>query len=262
MIFIIKENNKLKNAFKNFLVFLFWILIWQIISKLINKEILFPTPGLVFLNLLKLILEKNFWIKVLNSLLKILIAYLSAIIVGSALGFLSSYFKIIDAVIAPIIKIIQSIPVPSITMLFLFYIKSKSLPTIVSFIIVMPIIWQSVKSGFENIDIKNIEMAKIFDLSFKDKILNIYLPSVLPFLFSAMQSGIGLAWKAGIASEITAVPLNTIGGMIKDSKTYLDSKGIFSWTIVVIILSMLFSKVFTIIIDKISNLLRLKKVVE
>ncbi|MBO5898784.1 MAG: hypothetical protein J6R04_07220, partial [Clostridia bacterium] len=70
-------------------------------------------------------------------------------------------------------------------------------------------------------------------------IRRIYLPAVLPYFLSACESSIGLAWKAGVAAEVLALPALSIGKQLYESKLYLETTDLFAWTLVVIVLSLL-----------------------
>ena len=63
-------------------------------------------------------------------------------------------------------------------------------------------------------------------------------PSVKPYFLSACKTAIGLAWKAGVAAEIIAMPPNTIGTMIGEAKLYIMSAEMFAWTLTVVLLSL------------------------
>ena len=54
--------------------------------------------------------------------------------------------------------------------------------------------------------------------------------------------GCGLAWKAGIAAEVLALPKNAIGSGMYYSKLYLETADLFAWTVIVVIFSFFFEK--------------------
>ena len=64
------------------------------------------------------------------------------------------------------------------------------------------------------------------------------MPSVKPYFLSACRTAIGLAWKAGVAAEIIAMPPDTIGTMIGEAKLYIMSAEMFAWTLTVVLLSL------------------------
>ncbi len=87
-------------------------------------------------------------------------------------------------------------------------------------------------------------------MSRKKRLLLLYYPSLKPYFLSACKSSAGLAWKAGIAAEIIAMPKDSIGTMIGDAKQYIQTETVFAWTMTVIILSLLIEFLFTKLIDR------------
>ena len=76
------------------------------------------------------------------------------------------------------------------------------------------------------------------------------LPSLKPYFVSACRASIGLAWKAGVAAEIIAMPKNTIGTMIGEAKLYIESATMFAWTLTVILLSLAIEFLFTALLGR------------
>ena len=66
-----------------------------------------------------------------------------------------------------------------------------------------------------------------------------YLPSVRPYFVSGCATGLGLAWKAGVAAEVLCQPKLAIGTQLYRAKITLETSDLFAWTAVVIVLSFL-----------------------
>ena len=64
--------------------------------------------------------------------------------------------------------------------------------------------------------------------------------ATMPYFTSAILSSIGLGWKAGIAAEILFPPLKSIGKAIYEANWLLKTIDLFTWTLVVILLSVTF----------------------
>ena len=47
------------------------------------------------------------------------------------------------------------------------------------------------------------------------------------------------AWKAGVSAEVLAYTQNSVGGMIYDTKLYLQIPELFAWTITVVLMSLI-----------------------
>ena len=76
------------------------------------------------------------------------------------------------------------------------------------------------------------------------------MPSLLPFFSAAMKTSLGLAWKAGIAAEVLAVPALSIGKKLFESKAYLETTDLFAWTLVVILLSLIIELIFEAVVGR------------
>ena len=72
----------------------------------------------------------------------------------------------------------------------------------------------------------------------------------MPYFLSSVQTSIGIGWKAGIAAEVLTVPTLSIGKMIADSKLYMETVDLFSWTLVVIVISIIIEKMLVASIRK------------
>jgi NitT/TauT family transport system permease protein len=75
----------------------------------------------------------------------------------------------------------------------------------------------------------------------------------MPYFLSAIQSSIGIGWKAGIAAEVLTVPALSIGKMIFESKMYMETVDLFAWTLVVIVISLVIETVLLKTLKQISK---------
>lgn len=104
---------------------------------------------------------------------------------------------------------------------------------------IIPLFWTNISTALNNIDKNLLEMAQVFHLPMLKKILAIYIPAITPYFISSTLTGVGLAWKAGIAAEVLSVPANAIGSKLYYSKIYLQTTDLFAWTFTIIVLSMI-----------------------
>ena len=219
-----------------------WLGIWQMIYLTVNKEILIVSPFHVVKRLWELCSESGFWLTVAGSIFKIMLGFFAALAAGSLLAWLTSASEAVYEFIYPVISIVKATPVASFIILALVWLKSFRIPSFIAFLIVLPVVWSNISQGIKNTDSKLLDMSKVFGFNFMKKVKLIYLPSVKPSIISAFTTGIGMAWKAGIAAEVLAKPINSIGGEIYNAKVYLETADLFAWTAVVIILSVIIEK--------------------
>lgn len=227
-----------------------WLAIWEIIYLAVGKDVIVPSPLGVFKRLLTLVITGSFWANTGGSLLRILIGYLCAVVAGTVIGILTALVKILDDFLSPAAKIIRATPVASFIILLFVFVAKNNVPAVTAFLMVLPVIWANVYQGIKQTDVKLLQMAKVFELGKGTVLKRIYIPQVMPYFMAAARTGMGLAWKAGIAAEVLVNPRYGIGAALHDSKVYLETTDLFAWTAVVIIISIILEKVIIRFADR------------
>lgn len=233
---------------KSIIVLTFWILVWFLVSLLINNRFLFPTPIDVFKRLFELIITGDFWISMLTSMGRVILGIIVAIILGVMSSIASYKVRIIYDILYPFMTILKSTPVASFIILIVLFIGKETVPTLITILMVLPVVWLNVYEGLLNVDSDLKEACIVFKINRFKRFKILYFPSVFPYFISSVLSSIGLGWKAGIASEILYPPLKSIGKSIFDAQQYLLREDLFAWTLVVILLSLLFESVVKLVV--------------
>jgi NitT/TauT family transport system permease protein len=226
------------------------LLLWQAAALLLNQRILLVGPGDVLRELARQALRLDFWLTVWFSLRRIFLGFFLALSIGMPLAALSFRFKVFKVMIRPYMSIIKATPVASIIILILIFMNSRNLSLIVSFLIVLPVVYANILEGLSHTDGKLIEMAGVFRASLRKRIRYIYLPQLKPYLISACTASVGMAWKSGTAAEVIGIPRGSIGERLYEAKIYLSSSELFAWTLVIILLSILVEKLVLWLIAK------------
>lgn len=234
----------MKKLFRFIGVSVFWLCIWYILSLIAGKEVLLPSPIAAFKALLSLMGTADFWLYCAASVLRIMLGLVSGAVFGAALAALCCKSTLVSSLFSPILSMIRATPVASFIILALVWLGRGNVPSFTAFLMVLPVVWGATVSGIRSIDKKLLEMASVFRLSPLKKLRLLYIPSALPSFLSGLRTGMGLAWKAGIAAEVICNPQHGIGTALYDSKVYLNTAELFAWTCAVIIISMIFELIF------------------
>lgn len=247
------DLNDRKNWRTRVLAVLFWLLIWQAASMNLGQEILLASPVSVVKKLGELICTGGFWRSAAFSCSRIASGFFLALVFGILLAVFAYCSHVAAALMTPLITVIKATPVASFIILCLIWIPSKNLSIFISFLMVLPVVYTNMLAGIRRTDKKLLEMADVFGVPVRRRILTIYLPQVLPYLVSACTLGLGLCWKAGVAAEVIGVPSGSIGEKLYHAKIYLNTPDLFAWTIVVIVISFLFEKCFLWLLGRLTG---------
>ena len=232
----------LLSALKILGVWAFWLLVWFVAARLVDLELLLPSPLQTLSALGSLVVTVLFWEHLLFSLVRVLVGILISLGIGSALAILTSKVALLRILLTPMINMIKSVPVASFIVLACLWMDSTSLPILITALIVIPIVWSNVSQGIAAVDADLLQVAAVFRFTPIQKLTRLYIPTVFSYFLAACRSSIGMAWKAGIAAEILAPPLIGIGKAMYISKTNLEAAPLFAWTLVIVLVSFLTEK--------------------
>ncbi len=234
-------------------ILLFWIAVWQLAAYLVNIELILPTPLSTLKALKVLVFVPDFYNAVLYSLYRILLGFIFGVIFGFLGALISSRVKLVSDIFSPILKLFKAVPVASFIIVAFYWFRSDRVPTLICFLMVMPMIWSSVETSLNNIDKKYLEVARVYKLSKIKTLFGIKIPFIMPNFMTTTLTALSFAWKSGIAAEIICTPPNSLGFMIQSSKNGLLTDEVFALTVVVVLLSILLEAIVRFCVGRILN---------
>ena len=228
-------QKKLKTALISTISFWMVLIGWMILADNFNPLIL-PSPVQVIDALITLFksgeLQHHFFI----SIQRTFIGYSSAVIFGCGLALLLAKSWILRKVFRPLITVIQSTP-PIIWLVLAviwFGISDDLTPIFLIFIVSLPIIFINIYEGIKSIDEELIEMAYVFNSSRKKILREIYLPSLMPHLLSALSIAFAFAWKSTVFAEYLG-SASGIGYALSMANSNLETAELFAWAIILVV---------------------------
>ena len=60
-----------------------------------------------------------------------------------------------------------------------------------------------------------------------------------------------MAWKAGVAAEVIGIVDGSIGERLYTSKIYFQTADLFCWTVIIVLVSVLFEKLFLFLLKRV-----------
>ena len=244
---------------RKLLAFVFWVAVWQIAAMIVGQELLIPAPYFVLKRLIELGATALFWQSAVGTMLRIFMGFLLGVVLGSLIGVCTVSFPVADMLLSPMVRIIRATPVASFIVLMLLWVRTGFLPSLISALMVLPVLWGNVTRGIRETDPLLLEMGMSYDFGFWKQKRLIYIPSVLPYFTSGCKTALGLAWKSGVAAEVLCLPKQAIGTQVYYSKIYLETPSLFAWTVVVIVLSFFVESVLVFGMNRLEHKWRRQK---
>lgn len=219
-----------------------WVAAWQIASMLMSSALLLPGPADVLVRFFELAATSEFWMRVAFTLVRIAEGFAFGTLLGLLCAAGAMRFARLGELFAPAMALMKSVPVACFVVLALIWAGASQLAVVVSVLVVAPIMYENVCDGVRSTDVRLLEMAHVLRVPSLRRLSAIYLPQVWPYFRAACASGMGMAWKAGVAAEIIAIPAGSMGEALYGAKIYFDTADLFAWTLAVVCLSVLFEK--------------------
>lgn len=238
------KRTRWRTILKNALAVTAALVVWQVCAMALGQRVLLVSPISVAGRLCTIWRDAGFFAVIWFSFARIVAGFFAGFVSGVVLAMLAGRFSVLETIFLPYLLTVKSVPVASFIVIALLWLSSAELSVFISFLMVLPIVYNNVLAGIRNVDPKMTEMAQVFHLSFSRRLSYIWLPQIKPYLLSACATSIGLAWKSGIAAEIIGIPDGSMGEMLYEAKVYLNTRDLFAWTVVIVAVSVLFEKVF------------------
>ena len=228
----------------------FWLAVWQLAAAAIGQEVFLVSPLQAAGTLVQLLPQPDFWQRVGFSAGHILLGFLLGAVCSVACSVAAERWVWVDALLSPVMQLVKATPVASFIILALVWVSGKSLSILISFLMVLPVLYGAVRTGIESADPQLLEMARVFRLPLARRVKAIWLPAVLPAFRQGCSVALGICWKSGVAAEVIGLPDGSIGDALYRAKITLSTGELFAWTFVIILLSAAFEKLFLALLDK------------
>ena len=221
----------------------FMLVIWKLASLYFGSDIILPPPEKILITSLSLFGDSRFLAIIGSTVLRGALGFLFSLILGLGLGVLAGVNPNFNTFMRPIIISIRTIPIIALILLALIWLGSDFVPIFIALLTMFPFIYTNVTDGIKSVDPDLVEMATFYRISKGRIIRELYIPAILPFIFSGASSAIGIGWRAIITGEVLSQPEYGIGTLMQSAQTFLNVDAVIAWTLVAVIISYVFEKI-------------------
>lgn len=231
-----------RKLYRSTVVAALWLAVWAFASARIGRTLLLPSPLDTARALLHLIRTGALLGAVASSFWRIMLGFAGGVLLGAFLSITMHLSRWANDLFRPLLSTVNATPVVSFILLALVFLRVNGVPTFATVLVVLPLAASNLSAGLRSADGELLEMARAFSMPWRARIFRLYWPTVRPYLRAAFASGMGMAWKAGVAAEVICTPKSALGSLLYRSKVYLNTPELFATTAVIILLSVLLEK--------------------
>lgn len=235
-----KLNDVLQKGFISTTGLLVVLILWSVLSRNYHSLIL-PSPRETFRALQQLWQSGQLWTNTIITFRRTMVGYAAALACGLLAALLLKTGGFLQSLFRPVITVIQIIPpvIWVVLAVIWFGIADDLTPIFLIFIVTFPVVFLTIFSGLESVDVRLVEMATFYRCTQTKIIRTVYLPALIPHFVSAVSLGLSFAWKSTIFAEFIGSS-SGIGFAISMANANLETEKLFAWAIVLILIMLIF----------------------
>ena len=139
---------------------LFWLAVWQAAAMVIGQEVFLVSPVQALRCLLRLLPQADFWHRVGFSAGRILLGFGLGVVCSASLAVAAEICPAAEILIAPVLQLVKATPVASFIILALVWVRGSSLSVLISFLMVLPVLYGAVRTGIRAADPQLLEKRR------------------------------------------------------------------------------------------------------
>jgi NitT/TauT family transport system permease protein len=191
--------------------------VWYFAVKLSGSKV-FPSPGDVQRGMAELVRKGLLWSYIRDSLMRVGIGYLFALLLGIPSGLLLGWYPAAAAVVNPVIQMLRPIsPIAWIPISIIWFGVGDAAAIYLIFLASFFPIVVATMNGVRNVPSMFRRAGRNFGLSPAALLGRVVFPASLPGIIVGLRIALGIAWLVVVAAEMIAVS-SGLGYLVIDSR--------------------------------------------
>jgi NitT/TauT family transport system permease protein len=220
------------------------LLLWGVASRLMNDPDVLPGPIVIGQTILHDLTGvgpqgKSAYFNIAITLARIFVAFIASMLAGIAIGLAMGLSGVLEQALLVVIPLMLTMP--TILMVFLavmWFGFSEAGALVAVMAVVTPYVAVNIFEGTKAMDKSLIEMGVTFRASRALLIRKVYIPQLMPYIFSAFRYAFGVTWKVVALAETFGLKFG-IGYMFFFWFGQFNMIQVLAWVIMFVILMLI-----------------------
>lgn len=173
---------------------------------------------------------------VLATTWRAMLGFALAAAVGTTLGILAGLSHTLGRALQPVSTVLLGIPPIAWIVLAILWFGSGSLATVYTVMATsLPVSFAGAQMGALTRDRRLQEMADVYQVLPLMRLFDFHLPHIASYVFPALITSLGVAWKVAVMAELFATE-DGIGAGLAMARVNLDTAAAMAWIVLVVAL--------------------------
>ncbi|MDP2931304.1 MAG: ABC transporter permease subunit [Chloroflexota bacterium] len=217
------------------------VAVWEGLSLVVGR--LVPSPVAVFPVAWNMITSGSFADPLFTSLYRLLFGFGLALALGLAFGIASAQVEKLGIAAGALFTTIMT--TPSLVIIFVAMLilgQTDSTIVLIVGLIVFPFVAVPMRDAMKDLDQDILGMSKSFKVTTRRKLIDVYIPYLVPPILAASRIGFSLSWKIVVLSEVFGFTTG-VGWKISLAYFQYDLVALMAWLVIFVVIILVIEQV-------------------
>jgi NitT/TauT family transport system permease protein len=177
------------------------IVVWQGVSMFF-LPVVFPGPVALLDRMVAIYSEPASYLIVAQTLERIFEGFVISMVAGTAFGLMMGLKRDIEIFFDSWIMVLLTVPAVCWAFLsVLWFGLSNAAPILTIVLIVFPFVVMNVWEGTKAVEKDLVEMGRVFKADRFLTLRKVFIPQLMPYIFSSLRIALSLSWKIALVAE-------------------------------------------------------------
>jgi NitT/TauT family transport system permease protein len=178
------------------------VVLWAAIAATLETPLL-PTPSAVLDSLWRSIQSGDLQQHLGVTLRRVIISFVLAMLLGALLGVWMGRSALANALFDPLLVLFLNLPaLVTIILLYVWFGLVEAAAVLAVVINKVPNVAVTLREGARSLDPRLEQMAQVYAFSRWQRLADVWLPQLFPYLMAATRGGLALIWKIVLVVEL------------------------------------------------------------
>ncbi|CAM5535558.1 ABC transporter permease OS=Stutzerimonas stutzeri OX=316 GN=CXK95_12220 PE=3 SV=1 [Stutzerimonas stutzeri] len=176
--------------------------LWAVVALAVQTPLL-PSPAAVLETFWQVVQSGELPEHLLVTLRRVLFSFALAMTLGTLLGVWMGRSRLANALLDPLLVLFLNLPaLVTIILLYVWFGLVEAAAVLAVVVNKVPNVAVTVREGARSLDPKLEQMAQVYGFSRWQRVVDVWLPQLFPYLMAATRGGLALIWKIVLVVEL------------------------------------------------------------
>lgn len=176
--------------------------LWAVVALAVQTPLL-PSPAAVLETFWQDVQSGELPEHLLVTLRRVLFSFALAMTLGTLLGVWMGRSRLANALLDPLLVLFLNLPaLVTIILLYVWFGLVEAAAVLAVVVNKVPNVAVTVREGARSLDPKLEQMAQVYGFSRWQRVVDVWLPQLFPYLMAATRGGLALIWKIVLVVEL------------------------------------------------------------